>query len=261
MTPSLSRITVALASLFILHGVHANEPVATVNDTPIPATRAEVMLDEQFAQGMEDSPQLREAVREELIRREILTQAAREAGTDQQADVQEQMELARQAILIRAYLQDYMAKNPVTAADVEREYQRMKDRMGEAEYRTSHILVETDTEAKAVIAALRAGEDFAELADERSIDPGSSDKGGDLGWSRPGMFVESFASAMTELEKGEFNQTPIESEYGWHVIRLDDIRESPAPELELVESELRQRMEQRKVEAHLDALRADARID
>lgn len=260
MTPSLSRITITLASLFILNAAHANEPVATVNDTPIPATRADVMLEEQFAQGMEDSPQLREAVREELIRREILTQAAHEAGTDQELGVQEQMELARQAILIRAYLQNYMANNPVTEADVEQEYERMKDRMGSTEYRTSHILVETDTEAKAIIAGLRAGEEFADLA-ERSIDPGSSDKGGDLGWSRPGMFVDSFADAMVELDKGEFSQTPIESEYGWHVIRVDDIRESPAPELELVAPELRQRMEQRKVEAHLDALRAQTRVD
>lgn len=258
--PAITRIAVALAGAFIMQAASAAEPVATVNGTPIPATRAEVMLEEQRAQGMEESAELNDAVREELIRREVLSQAAAGAGIEERVDVQAQMELARQAILIRAYLQDYMQKNPISDEAVKQEYERISERVDKQEYRARHILVETDTEAKALIARLRSGEDFGELAKE-SKDPGSRENGGDLGWQRPSMFVEAFADALRSLDKGEMTQTPVESEFGWHVIQLDDTREVATPEFDLVAPELKQRMQQRQVERHLTELREKARID
>ncbi len=113
------------------------------------------------------------------------------------------MEMAKQAILIRAYLQDFVKNNPVSDADLKKEYDAIKGRMGDKEYKPRHVLVETEDEAKAIIAKLQSGTAFEEVA-KNSRDPGSKDRGGDLGWSNPGMFVKPFSDAMVGLEKGKF---------------------------------------------------------
>lgn len=255
--PSTLALTL-IAGLFSC-AVFAADPVATVNGTDIPASRATVMMDEQLAQGAEDSPQLRDAVREELIRREVLAQAAAESGMDQRADVTAQIELARQAVVIRAYLQDFVKNNPVTDADLQREYEQIKERMGGKEYFPRHVLVETENEAKAIIARLRAGESFADVATE-SLDPGSKERGGELGWSNPGMFVPPFSEALVALEKGQYSSTPVQSDFGYHVIQLDDVRDVQAPPFEEVKPQLQQRMQQQKVEQHLMELRTKAEV-
>lgn len=255
-----NRIAATLAAVLITTGAAwASEPHAVVNDTVIPASHAAAMMAEQLAQGAPDSPQLREAVREELIRREVLAQAAVAAGIDSREDVKAQMDLARQAVLIRAYVQDYMANNPITSADVEREFEEIKARMGGKEYLPRHVLVETEEQAKAVIARLRAGEAFEEVA-KTSLDPGSRDRGGELGWSSPEMFVEPFAQAMVELEKGQFSQTPVQSDFGFHVIKMDDIRDLQAPPLAEVAPQLEQRLQQQRLEQHLVDLRNAATV-
>lgn len=254
-----SRLVIALSTGLLCHTALAADPVAVVNGSEIPAERAQVMLDEQRAQGAEDNTQLRDAVREELIRREVLSQAAEAQGLDERTDVRSQMELARQAILIRAYLQDYARKNPVTDAQLQKEYENIKSRMGGKEYKPRHILVETENEAKAVIARLQAGEDFAEVA-KVSQDPGSSDKGGELGWSNPGMYVEPFGAALRDLEKGEYTRSPVKSDFGFHVIQLDDVRDIQPPSFEEVKPQLEKRMQQSTVESHMLDLRSKAEI-
>ncbi len=254
-----SRIALALLTAFFAHVAIAAEPLATVNGTAIPSSRAAAMLDEQRAQGAEDTQQLRDAIREELIRREILAQEASKKGLEKKPEIQAQMELARQAILIRAYIQDYVVTNPVTDADVRKEYEDIKGRMGSKEYKPRHVLVETEGEANEIIAKLRAGESFEELA-KRSLDPGSRERGGELGWSSPGMFVEPFAEAMVALEKGQYSAAPVRSDFGFHVIMLDDVRELQAPPIDDVKPQLEQRLQQQRIEQHLMELRAKADV-
>ena len=159
-----SRLAFGLIAGLIAHAAGAAAPAATVNGTAIPTTRSDVMLNEQRAQGAPDSPQLRDAVREELIRREVLAQEATKKGLDKKAEVQAQMDLARQAVLLRAYIQDYVKANPITEADLKKEYETIKRQMGTKEYKPRHVLLETEDEAKAVISKLRAGEKFETLA-------------------------------------------------------------------------------------------------
>lgn len=254
-----SRLAIALLAGFVTHASFAADAVATVNGTAIPAARAEAMMSEQRAQGAPDSPQLRDAVREELVRREILGQAAVKKGLDKKADVLAQMDIARQAILIRAYLQDYVKSNPVTEADLKKEYDNIKSHMGDKEYKPRHVLLETEDQAKEVIAKLQSGAKIEDLAKD-SRDPGSKDRGGDLGWSNPGMFVAPFSEAMVKLTKGKFTTTPVKSDFGYHVIYLEDVRDLKAPPYEEVKPQIQQRLQQQIVEKHILDLRAKAKV-
>lgn len=254
-----SRLALGLIAGLFIHGAVAAAPIATVNGKAIAAERADVMISEQRAQGAPDNQQLRDAVREELIRREVLAQEAGKKGLDKKADVQAQMDLARQAVLLRAYVQDFMKSNPITEADLKKEYDSIKAQMGAKEYKPRHVLLETEEEAKAVIAKLRAGEKFEELA-KQSKDPGSKDTGGDLGWSNPGMFVKPFSEAMVKLEKGQYSAVPVKSDFGYHVIQLDDVREMKAPEFATVKAQLEQRLQQQKIEQHIMDLRNKAKV-
>lgn len=254
-----SRLAIALVAGFITQASFAADSIATVNGTAIPAARAEAMISEQRAQGAPDSPQLQDAVREELVRREILGQEAGRKGLDKKAEVVAQMDLARQAILIRAYLQDYVKANPVTDAELKAEYDVIKGRMGDKEYKPRHVLLETEDQAKDVIAKLQAGSKIEDLAKD-SRDPGSKERGGDLGWSNPGMFVAPFSEAMVKLAKGKFTTTPVKSDFGYHVIYLEDSRELKAPAFDEVKPQIQQRLQQQKVEKHILDLRAKAKI-
>lgn len=254
-----SRLTLALIAGLFAASASAADPIATVNGVAIPATNAEVMIAEQRGQGAEDGPQLRDTVREELIRREVLSQEAAKSGLDQRPEVQAQMELARQAIVIRAYIQEFVRNNPVSDDELQNEYEQIKSRMSGKEYLPRHVLVETEDEAKAIIARLRAGEPFADVAKE-SKDPGSRERGGELGWSNPGMFVKPFSDAMVALEKGKYSATPVKSDFGYHVIQLDDVRETQPPAFEEVKPQLQQRMQQQKIERHMLELRAKADV-
>jgi peptidyl-prolyl cis-trans isomerase C len=255
-----SRLAIAMLAGFLALPAAAAESLAKVNGVAIPAERAEAMLAEQRAQGAPDSEQLKDAVREELIRREILSQQAASKGLAKKADVQAQMEMAKQAILIRAYLQDFVKNNPVSDADVQKEYDSIKSRMGDKEYKPRHVLVETEDQAKAIIAKLQSGTAFEEVAKE-SRDPGSKERGGELGWSNPGMFVQPFSEAMVKLEKGKYTTTPVKSDFGYHVIQLDDVRTTQAPPLDEVKPQLQQRLQQQKVEKHVLDLRAKAKVE
>ncbi len=254
-----SRLAISLSAAFLTQAAFAATPVATVNGVAIPAVRAETMLTEQRAQGAKDSPELENAIREELIRREILGQAAAKKGIDKKPEVQAQMDLAKQAILIRAYLQDYVKTNPVTDEELKKEYDVIKSRLGDKEYKPRHVLVETEDQAKAIIAKLQNGTKFDEVAKE-SRDTGSKEKGGDLGWSNPGMFVKPFSDAMIALDKGKFTTTPVKSEFGYHVILLEDVRELKAPSFDEVKPQLEQRLQQQKIEKLLTDLREKAKV-
>ena len=201
------------------------------------------LLKERLAQGQPDSPELRAAVREELNTRELLVREAKKKGLEKNPDVKNQMDLSGQTVLVRAYVGDWLKANPVTDAQMHKEY------------KVKHILVEKEDEAKDIITALQKGEKFEKLA-ERSKDPGSKANGGDLDWNAPANFVKPFADAMVALPKGKFTTTPVKSQFGWHVIEVDDIRDAKVPTFEEVKPQLAQRMQGQIVDKYLRDLRA-----
>lgn len=233
--------------------------LVTVNGKGIPQGRADVMIKNQLAQGQQDGEQLRTAVREELIRREVLTQAATAKGLDKNASLMNQAELAKQAVLIQAYLQDYMRTHPVSEEAIKAEYEKIKVGLGNKEYKARHILVKTEEKAKEIIGKLQAGEKFEDLAKD-SEDPGSKDRGGDLGWSAPAQYVKPFSDALVKLEKGKFTPQPIRSDFGYHVIKLEDVRDLKLPSYEEAKPQIAQRLEQQTIATHVNDLRQKASI-
>ncbi|HRH14907.1 MAG TPA: peptidylprolyl isomerase [Azonexus sp.] len=234
--------------------------VATVNGQTISQTTYNAFVAEQKAQGTPDSPQLQNAVKEELIRRELLVQEAKKKGLDKKSDVQGQIELARQAVLIRAYLSDYVRANPISDEALKKDYEAIKANLGSTEYKTKHILVATEDEAKAIIAKLEKGEKFSDLA-KQSKDPGSKDNGGELGWSSPSTYVKPFSDALTKLKKGEYTKTPVKTDFGYHVIMLEDTRPLTPPAFDQVKPQLQQRAQQQQVEQLVKKLRDSAKIN
>lgn len=233
---------------------------ATVNGKAIPKNRADALIAGQAAQGQPDSPELRKAVAEELVRREVLTQESIKKGFDKKSDVQGQLELARQGVLIGAYLNDYVRTHPVTEDQIKKEYEDIKAKLGSKEYKARHILVEKEDEAKAIIEKLKKGEKIEDLAKD-SKDPGSKDRGGDLGWANPASFVPPFSAAMTKLEKGKFTEAPVKSDFGWHVIQLEDTRELKIPGFDEAKAQISQQLTQRMVQKHIEDIRAKAKVE
>lgn len=256
-------LTASFASLLVLAAnlsPAAEGPIAKVNGKPIPATRAQVILSSQLAQGQTKTPELEAAIKEELVRREVLAQEAAKKGFDKKPEVQAQMELARQGVLIAAYLNDYVRNLKIADEEIKKEYDGIKSALGDKEYKARHILVDSEGEAKDIIAKLKAGGKFEELA-KNSKDPGSAARGGDLGWANKASFVPPFAEAMVKLEKGKFTETPVHTNFGWHVIQLDDVRELKAPSLDEVKPQIIQRLRNQAVERHVAELRNKAKVE
>jgi peptidyl-prolyl cis-trans isomerase C len=225
----------------------------------IPSTRVDAMVKQMTAQGQKDTPELRNMIREELINREIFTQEAEKRGLADSAEFKSQMEFARQQILIRTLVQDYAKGVKPNEADVKAEYEKQKTAMGDKEYRARHILVEKEDEAKKVVTDLKAGKKFEELA-KKSKDPGSAAKGGDLDWAAPGNYVPEFSAAMTKLQKGQYTQEPVKSQFGYHVIRLDDVREAKVPPMEQVKPQIEEMLTQKKLAEFQKELKDKAKI-
>jgi len=212
------------------------------------------LLKERVAQGQPDSPELRNALREELNTRELLVREAKKKGMEKSSDIKNQMDLASQTVLVRAYVTDWVKDNPVPDASLRKEYDQIKSQIGDKEYKVRHILVEKETDANDIIAALQKGEKFEKLA-ERSKDPGSKDKGGDLDWNAPGNFVKPFSEAMVATPKGKFTPKPVQTQFGWHVIMVEDIRDAKIPSFEEVKPQLLQRMQAQMLDQYFKELR------
>ena len=236
------------------------EGVVTVNGKSIPKNRADALVAGQTAQGQPDSEELHRAVREELVRREILTQEAQKKGFDKKSEIQGQVELARQGVLIGAYLNDYVRAHPIGEDQVKKEYDNVKKQLGEKEYKVRHILVEKEDEAKVIVEKLKKGEKFDDLA-KQSKDPGSKDKGGDLGWANKAAYVKPFSDAMVKLEKGKLTDPAVKSDFGWHVIQLDDVRDLKLPAYDEAKQQITQRLQQQMVQKHIEDLRAKAKVE
>jgi len=255
---NFARLAIAGATFSIAGAVFAQN-IAVVNGKPISRDRAQSFVNELVKQGQEDNPQLQALVRQELIDREILVQEAERRGLSAKKDVRFQLDNARQQVLINALVQDQLEKSPVSDADVKAEYDRLAKGDGGKEYRARHILVETEAEAKSIIESLKKGGKFEELA-KKSKDPGSAQRGGDLDWAGENAFVEPFSKAMVALQKGKFTETPVQTQFGWHVIRLDDTRTSEPPAFETVKDQLAESMRRKKLQDFQQQLKAKAKI-
>ena len=235
--------------------------IATVNGVPVPQSRADFLMQQQLQRGGADTEQMRNMVREELVNREVLMQEAQRAGVAKQPDVQTQLDMVRQEIIVSAYLRDWARKHPVTDAEVQREYDRAKAQHGDKEYRARHILVDSEEEAKKLIAELKKGAKFDELASKNSKDPGSAQRGGDLDWNVPATFDKQFSDAMVKLEKGKYTETPVRTRFGFHVIQLDDVRTAKFISLAEAKPRIQQMLGQNKIEELIKGLRAKAKIE
>ncbi|MBR7783081.1 peptidylprolyl isomerase [Undibacterium luofuense] len=235
--------------------------VATVNGKAIPAARLEAFVKQATAQGQQDSPQLREAIKRDLIVQEVVLQeAVKSAATlEKIPEVKSQLELARQQVLMEALMYDYAKKNPVSDAEIQQEYDRMKAQAGDKEYHIAHIQTDKEDEAKAIIAKLKAGAKFEELA-KQSKDTGSAANGGDLDWVVPSGLPPAFGQAFTALQKGQFTETPVKSDRGFHIIKVDDTRPIKFPTLEEVKGQLGRGLQQRKVQQYQEGLLKKAKI-
>lgn len=233
----------------------------SVNGVIIPQSHIDAMNKEREATGQPASPDVNNAIREELISREVLSQAAKKKGLDRDATVAAQMDMARQAVLIRAYFDDYVKANPITDAQLKTSYDQFVAQMGDKEYKARHILVDKEDEAKTIIASLKRGEAFDKLAKEKSKDPGSKDNGGDLDWGPAGRYVPEFGNAMKALQKGQTTDVPVKSPFGFHVIRLDDARDMKVPKFDEVKDNIRQRLQQEQVGKLVAELKSKAKIE
>ncbi|MCY0388126.1 peptidylprolyl isomerase [Robbsia sp. Bb-Pol-6] len=254
------RAGLAGAALLVCAPVFAQN-VAIVNGTPIPSARADALLKTvPPQQGQADPAQLRQAAREELINREVLMQEAVREGVTNDPDVKQQMVMASQAVAIRAMLEKYLQSHPITDAELQGEYQRAVQQVGDKEVHLHHILVDNEQQAKDLIAKIKAGGDFDALAKQYSKDTGSAKNGGDLDWANPRAYVPEFGAAATQLKKGEITDTPVHTQFGWHIIRLDDVRQTPPPPFDAVKAQLAQQRQKAVIEQFEAKLRAQAKI-
>ena len=232
-----------------------------VNGREIPAARIEAVVKSQIAQGRPDTPELRKTVREELINREILAQEAQKKGVDKHPEVAAELEFRRQEVLFNAYLREYLKANPVTEDAMKKEFERVKTQLPAKEYKAHHILVEKEDDAKGLIAKIKKGANFEKLASENSKDQGSKGKGGELDWSPAERYVKPFGDALSKLKKGQMTEAPVQTQFGWHIIRLDDERATKVPVYDEVKPQLTQMMQSQAIQKLVADLRAKAKVE
>lgn len=250
-----------VSALLSIPGLAAAADVATVNGKAIPQGMYDALYSEYKAQGAPDSPQIKNEVKEALIRQEILSQEAKKKGLDKKPEVVSQMELAKQNVLMRAVISDFVRNNKVSDEKLKKDYETIKSKIGDTEYKARHVLLKKEEDAKAVIAKLDKGEKIADLA-KQSEDPGSKDNGGDLGWSAPkAAYVPAFADALMKLKKGEYTKEPVKTEFGFHVIMLEDTRALKHPPFDEVKGQLQQSAIRQMVEDYIKDLRSKAKVN
>ena len=259
---STSLKSLALASLLALAGAGVSaQNVAIVNGKAVPKTRLDALATQIERAGRPVTPEMQSQLRDEVIAREIFMQEADKQGLAQTDDFRNQMELARQSILIRELFNEFQKKNPVTDAEMKAEYDKFVAANSGKEYKARHILVEKEDQAKAILASLKRGGKFEDSAKKQSKDPGSGANGGDLDWAASDSYVPEFSQAMIKLNKGQTTDAPVKTQFGWHIIRLDDVRTPQLPAFDQVKPQLQQQMVQQKLGKYQEELRAKAKIE
>ncbi len=254
--------TATAATLLALYAAPAlAQNIAIVNGKPVPTARVEALAQQVARSGRPVTPDMQSQLKEEVIAREVFSQAAQAMGLDATEDFKAQMEQVKQSILIRELFAAYQAKNPVSDADLKAEYDRYVAINAGKEYKARHILVEKEDQAKALLAQLKKGAKFEDLAKKSSKDPGSAVKGGELDWANPASYVKEFSDALAALGKGKTTETPVKSQFGFHIIRLDDVREANMPKFDEVKPQISQHLAQQNLAKYQEELRSKAKIE
>ena len=235
--------------------------VAIVNGKPVPSSRVEVLKSQIQRTGRPVTPDVEAMLKEEVVAREVFMQEAQRRGLDASDDFKAQMELARQTILIRELFADYQKKNPITDTDVKAEYDKFAAANGGKEFHTRHILLESEADAKQAIADIKKGKKFEDVAKAKSKDPGSAQNGGDLDWATAASYVPEFSSAMIKLGKGQMTQEPVKSQFGWHVIRVEEVRDAQLPKFDEVKPQISQQLQQQRLANFQQELRSKAKVE
>jgi peptidyl-prolyl cis-trans isomerase C len=250
-----------LGAMLVNPAFAEDKSAAMVNGVAIPQSLVNMRIKIATEQGQQDTPDLQKAVLDNMINLEVLSQAAEKAGIDKDPEVIQQTHLARQSVLVNAFVQDYAKKHPISDDQLKQEYDKLKAHLGAKEYKARHILVDTEAEAKAIIAQLGKKGDFAKIAKEKSKDAGSKANGGELDWAVPSNFVAPFSKAMIALKKGAYTKVPVQSPFGWHIIKLDDVRDLKVPTFDQLKPQLLQRLQQESIKDFVADLRSKAKIE
>ena len=254
--------TATAATLLALYGAPAlAQNIAIVNGKPVPSARVEALAQQVARSGRPVTPDMQGQLKEEVIAREVFSQAAQAMGLDATDDFKAQMEQVKQSILIRELFAAYQAKNPVSDADLKAEYDRYVAMNAGKEYKARHILVGKEDQAKALLTQLKKGAKFEDLAKKSSKDPGSAVKGGELDWANPASYVKEFSDALAALGKGKTTEVPVKSQFGFHIIRLDDVREANMPKFDEVKPQISQHLTQQNLAKYQEELRSKAKIE
>ena len=259
---TLTTIAAALATAATIFAMPvAQAQVAKVNGVEIPQARLDTILKLRATGKQPDSPEIRNQLRDTLINQEVVAQEAMKKGLQKSPEVAAQLDLQRQETLVNAYVQDYMKANPVNDDAVKKEYERIKPTIPAKEFKARHILVDKEDDAKDIIAQLKKGGSFEKLAADKSKDTGSKTRGGDLDWAPAGRYVKPFGEALGKLKKGQLTDAPVQSEFGFHVIRLDDERAVKVPTLDEAKPQITQMLQGQAVQKMLADLRAKAKVE
>jgi len=234
--------------------------VATVNGKPVPMARVDALI-KTATHGQEATPEMKAQAKDQVVIREIFAQEAEKQGISSSADYKTQLELVRQTVLINTLFQNFIKAHPISDADAQAEYNKIKAEQSGQEYDARHILVDSEDEAKKLIAQIKAGSKFEDVAKKSSKDTGSAENGGDLGWAKPGNYVPEFATALQGLKKGQMTDTPVKTQFGYHIIRLEDTRAAQFPSFDEVKDKVKQQLEQVKLQEYQEKLRKAAKTD
>jgi len=256
----MKKVLTAVALATTLTAPAWAQNLAIVNGKPVPLSRLEALTSQVEKGGRKVDDATKAQIKEELIVREIFSQAAEAQGIKASKQYRQQLEIAAQTLLIRELFSEYQRKNPVTDAEIKAEYDKFVAANSGKEYRARHILVEKEDEAKSLIEQIKKGAKFEDLAKKASKDPGSGANGGDLDWANPSNFVPEFSDAMKKLGKGEMTDAPVKSQFGWHIIRVDDVRQAELPPLDQLKPQIAQQLTQQKMAKYQEELRSKARV-
>ena len=252
---------IGAALLCALAPVAQAQNIAIVNGKAVPKSRLDALATQMARAGRAVPPEQQAQLRDAVIAREIFLQEAQLRGLEASEDFKTQMELTRQTILINELFADFQKKNPISDADIKAEYDKFAAANGGKEYKARHILVEKEDEAKAIIAQLKKGGKFEEIAKKSSKDPGSGANGGDLDWASAGSYVKEFSDALVALQKGKMTETAVKTQFGYHIIRLEDTRDAQLPKFDDVKPQIAQQLQQQKLAKYQEDLRAKAKIE
>ena len=256
------KSSIALIGALVLPLAVMAQNVATVNGKPVPQSRVDALIKTAtHGQQQDVPPELKAQAKDQVVMREIFAQEAEKQGIPNTADYKNQLDLVRQTVLINTLFQNFIKTHPASDADAKAEYDKIKAEQSGLEYHARHILVDSEDEAKKLIAQIKAGSKFEDVAKKSSKDTGSAENGGDLDWAKPTAYVPEFSAALQALKKGQMTDAPVKTQFGYHIIRLEDTRAAQFPNFEEVKDKIKQQMEQVKLQEYQEKLRKAAKTD